>query len=83
MNKDKRLRELARLTKYQQSHSRDLPKSKQIMIKGVRVSIREFPRSSVSYKDWKRAIPCGSTPFTYLPPAERTYVCGRDWTISS
>ena len=81
MTETQRLREIEDIAKNQLSHKTDLPKSEQIRLNGKRVSIREIPFSSIPTSMFSIGLPVGVTPFTYLPPEERTYIKGRDWTI--
>ena len=79
-DKRRRTRKISTITKKQMSLYTDLPR-KQRGTKKKRVDIREIPFSAISHKRLSIGLPIGVTPHTYLPPEERTYVDGREWTI--
>ena len=73
------MREIHEIAKHQRTHKVDLPKDKRVRLRGARVYIREIPHTASG----SIGLPLGVTPHTYLPPAERTYVKGREWSIQS
>ena len=88
-------REIAHIAKDQLSHDTDLPPARMITINGKRIRVKEIPVDPNAFnvlayfqsgmKHNGRTM-MNVTPFhhkTYLPPAERTYVDGRDWTIGA
>jgi len=75
-------RKIRAIAKNQLSHRADLPR-RQAGSKTKRVDIRELPFSAIANKRISAGLPLGVTPSTYLPPAERTYVEGRTFTISA
>ena len=76
----RRKRKISAIAKNQMSLYTDLPR-RQRGAKKKRVDIREIPFSAVTPNHLIAGLPIGVTPHTYLPPEERTYVDGRDWTI--
>ena len=74
MTEDERLKEIAEIAHNQLSHEVDLPKSPQVLINGIRISIKEIP---VGFN----LIPYSQDTGFVLPECERTYVKGRTWTI--
>ena len=80
ISKGRRKRKIDDTAKNQLSHRTDIPR-KRVRLKRKRVYVREIPFSAVTPNHLIAGLPIGVTPHTYLPPAERTYVDGRDWTI--
>ena len=72
-----RLREINEIAKNQLSHTADLPPIKQLMVAGKRFYVQEFPMDPALINS---VFPSPGHK-SFLPPAERTYVKGRDFTI--
>lgn len=72
-----RLREINEIAKDQLSHTVDLPKTRP-MVKGKRFYAQEFPMDPALID----SVFPAPTRQSFLPPAERTYIEGRTFTIA-
>jgi len=74
--KIERFEEIEAISKNQLSHSRDLPRNKQVVIGSQRMTVKEIPMDPL----WFDLLP---SPHPFLPEPERVYVKGREFSIES